>query len=64
MRNKKEYLVMPENCRWHVARAYTAEMAYRSFACWIGKTPTAVMDMSSGETRIFKGIDSRGQLID
>lgn len=62
----KNYIIMPEGCRWSEVQAASAEMAYRSQCCWYnpGKR-VAVRDTTTGETVIFtRRLDNAGNLLE
>lgn len=62
----KNYIIMPEGCRWSEVQAASAEMAYSSQCCWYspGKR-VAVRDTTTGETVIFtRRLDNAGNLLE
>ena len=62
----KNYIIMPEGCRWSEVQAASAKMAYRSQCCWYspGKR-VAVRDTTTGETVIFtRRLDNAGNLLE
>lgn len=60
----KQFIVMPEKCRFYTVEAMTAESAYRGVCCWYSpKTPVAIMDSETGATIIFtRELDKAGNL--
>ena len=62
----KNYIIMPEGCRWSEVQAASAEMAYCSQCCWYspGKR-VAVRDTTTGETVIFiRRLNNAGNLLE
>ena len=59
-----KYIIMPEGCRWSVREAANHKTAY-GFECsfYMPKTKIAVMDASTGETKIFsRELERNGNL--
>lgn len=66
--NRKEFIVMPENCNWYVCygnRATTLETVYRSEKVWFATNRRiAIRDTETNETAIFaQSYDENGNLI-
>lgn len=61
----KQFIVMPEKCRFYTVEAMTAETAYRGICTWYNpEKPVAIMDAESGSTVIFKRqLDASGNLV-
>lgn len=57
-----EFQIMPYNCKWSKQKAYSAELAYSIVCSWYSpKTPIAIMNTKTGETKIFsRRIDENG----
>ena len=61
-----KYIIMPEGCHWSEREAANHEAAYCFECSWYKpSTRVAVMDLKTGETRIFsRKLDPAGNLIE
>ncbi len=61
----KQFVVMPEKCRFYTVDAMTVEMAYRDICSWYSpEKPIAIMDAATGATVVYtRQLDSAGNLV-
>lgn len=60
-----KYIIAPEGCKWSTCEAANHESAYSlNFSWYKPSTRTAVIDASTGATKIFtRELDAAGNLI-
>ena len=61
----RQFIVMPEKCRFYTVDAQNAEMVYRGICSdYSPETPVAIMDTATGKTVIFtRSLDNSGNLL-